>query len=112
MPKCEVFVDVNYPVFLKESQLKEENFKRIWQKVIYQAFVDAASRSKKQRDKILRQRAVEWLAGEEDSFHEVCLLAGFEPNFVKRQHRAILRNTQKWIDNSKQLFEILSGDID
>ena len=112
MLDSETFVEVNHPVFLNETDFKAEKFCRVWQKVIYQAFVDAGNNSKKSRAKVQKLRAINWLKGKDDSFYEVCLLAGLEPNYVKKQVTKTLRRTSEWMGDSYELCKILSGDMD
>ena len=112
MLDCKVFVEVNHSVYLNEVDFKVEKFCRVWQKVIYQAFIDSGNTSQKSRAKVQKLRAINWLKGEEDSFYEVCLLAGLEPNYVKKQVIKTLRRVPEWIGNSQELYKILSGDMD
>ena len=112
MRECKVFVGLNHAVFVNEAEIRAENFCRVWQKVIYQAFIDAGNTSKKPRVKIQKLRAINWLRGEEDSFCEVCLLAGLDPDYVKNQAAKVLQNTPKWIGDTEELCKILSGDMD
>lgn len=112
MLDCKVFIEINHLVCLNEADFKAEKFCRVWQKVIYQAFIDAGNTSKKLRAKVQKKRAINWLKGEEDSFYEVCLLAGLEPNYVKKQVAKTLRRSSQWIGDSQELCKILSGDMD
>jgi hypothetical protein len=72
MLNYDIFIRVNSNEFYNELDFGTEKFRRVWQKVIYQAFIDAVSRSTKKRLKNQKQRAMDWLNGQDESFYDVC----------------------------------------
>ena len=68
----------------------------IWRAVILQALEDAASRSKKVKDKFNKDQAIHWLTHKNADFDHVCDLAGFEPSYVRRKVKRALQNGCQW----------------
>ena len=63
----------------------------MWRAVILQALLDAVSKSGKEEANRSRRDARRWLSSGED-FDEICLLAGFQPSYVRRKICNTLRD--------------------
>jgi len=69
-----------------ECDADAENYdQRLWRRVVAQAFLDAESQGRTPRNLVDKQRARRWLLEPSDDFVTVCMLAGFDPQYV-RQH--------------------------
>lgn len=58
----------------------------LWQSVIFQAAVDATADPdcKNDTERHARRDARDWLGGGGRDFREVCSLAGFDPDFIRK----------------------------
>lgn len=68
----------------------------LWRAVILQALVDAVSQSAKDDTMRLRQEARRWLLLKGDDFDQVCHLAGYAPDYIRRQVRLALARGCQW----------------
>jgi hypothetical protein len=68
----------------------------LWVAVITQAMMDALSRSGNPEAMYHKHEATEWLTGNGKDFVEVCLLAGFDPDYVRRKAKRALVAPRPW----------------
>ncbi len=68
----------------------------LWLAVIVQLLTDATSKSKRERPLRRQRQAREWFSNldENHSFHEICELAGVDPEAMKQEIRKILANPE------------------
>lgn len=84
------------------SQLEDQGaehmcgYRGLWSAVITQALMDAGSNSKKPEMKSAKAKAISWLNGDSEDFTEVCIMAGFEPDYVRKKAREAIANGCKW----------------
>jgi hypothetical protein len=70
--------------------------KAVWVAVITQAMQDALSRSQKSEAKLHKHEAMQWLTGNSKDFIDVCLLAGLDPDYVRRKAKKALISPTRW----------------
>ena len=68
----------------------------LWQAVITQALMDAASGSSKAEAQQDKMQAIRWLMGGSDDFISVCHHAGMDPEFVQQKVREALARNCRW----------------
>ncbi len=71
-------------------------WRALWVAVITQALMDAGSNSKKSHLRKEKARAIAWLNSDTEDFMEVCINAGFEPDYVRMKAKEAIRNGCKW----------------
>ena len=84
MKSLDVRLELDLQTIDEKCSDESISMKRLWQKVIYQAFVDAVSNSRKKKEQIRKMIAREWLLNADDTFYDVCMRAGLEPLLIKR----------------------------
>lgn len=68
----------------------------LWNAVITQALMDVSSKSKKSDARQAKYDAICWLTSMEADFHNICIMAGFDPDYVATKVRAAIQNDCKW----------------
>lgn len=68
----------------------------MWQAVLTQALMDAASGSSKPEAQQEKAEALRWLKGDSLDFMTVCLNAGFDPAYARRMIRRALARNCRW----------------
>ncbi|AZU37334.1 hypothetical protein BBB02_01835 [Wolbachia endosymbiont of Bemisia tabaci] len=63
----------------------------LWQSVISQAMIDAASNCKKTESLVEKRKAISWLSDFSQDFVETCILADCDPLYVKNKIQPILK---------------------
>ena len=58
--------------------------------------MDASNNYKKLEYKSIKAQAISWLDGRSDDFKEVCILANFDPNYVREKSRNAIKQGCKW----------------
>lgn len=86
---------------IKELNLSVSGEEAMWKAVIFQALVDATSRSNKREEKIEKANAISWLSGKSPDFKLVCSLAGFELGYLQQKIGSALRASHKWKKNCR-----------
>jgi hypothetical protein len=62
--------------------------RKLWQEVIYQAFIDATSESDTKEWRCARPEADAWIRGCGRNFRQVCAMAGMDPDFLSESYIA------------------------
>ncbi|UAT43437.1 hypothetical protein GUI12_01395 [Anaplasmataceae bacterium AB001_6] len=57
----------------------------LWRGVILQAILDASSMAKRTENVVEKKRATEWLTNMNPDFIEVCHMAGYPPEYVRKK---------------------------
>lgn len=74
---------------------------QLWQAVIWRALQDCASENRR-----VRIRALVWMRGQTEQFYDVCDMADFEPEQVKRAGKVIRDlgcvRGKKWLQRAKE----------
>jgi hypothetical protein len=68
----------------------------LWGAVITQAMQDALTRCGNSEAMYHKHEATHWLTGNSRDFVTVCLLAGLEPDYVRRMSKRVLANPGSW----------------
>src|SRR5687768_12138993 len=68
----------------------------LWSAVITQAMMDALSKARSSEALYHKQNAIRWLTGNSDDFITVCLLAGYDPDYVRKKAKQIIANPVPW----------------
>jgi hypothetical protein len=68
----------------------------LWRAVITQALIDAGSESKKPEMKFERAQAISWLSGLSPDFSATCLMAGFDPLYIRQKAREAIARGCAW----------------
>jgi len=68
----------------------------LWVAVITQAMMDALSRCKNSEAAYHKHEATRWLMDNSKDFIMVCLLAGFDPGYIRRQAKRALIAPRPW----------------
>jgi hypothetical protein len=68
----------------------------LWIAVITQALVDALCKSKNPELLYCKDEAIRWLTNNNKDFVEVCLLAGFDPSYVRRKAKKAIAAPSAW----------------
>lgn len=93
------------------SQLEDQcaehlcGYRGLWSAVITQALMDAGSNSKKPEMKSIKAKAISWLIGDSEDFEEVCIMAGFEPEYVHKKAREAIANGCKWREETNPFLK-------
>jgi hypothetical protein len=68
----------------------------MWAAVITQALMDALSKARTTDSSYHKQEAIHWLTGNSNDFTTVCLLAGFDPDYVRKKAKRAIANPVPW----------------
>ncbi len=68
----------------------------LWVAVIMQAMMDALSNARNTEAAYHKQQALHWLRSDNADFAMVCLLAGFTPEYIRRQVKKTLACPRPW----------------
>lgn len=68
----------------------------LWRAVIMQQLVDAKSNSKQPYLKRRKKDALLWLKGNSQDFHDVCMMANYHPENIRKKARCALANNCHW----------------
>lgn len=68
----------------------------LWVAVITQAMMDALSRSQNAEARFHKHEAINWITGNNPGFTLVCLLAGFDPSYIRRKCKRALIAPRPW----------------
>ncbi len=68
----------------------------LWRAVITQALMDAGSESKKPEMKFERAQAISWLSGLSPDFSATCLMAGFDPLYIRQKAKEAIARGCAW----------------
>lgn len=68
----------------------------LWAAVITQAMMDALSQSRNPEARHHRQAAINWLTGNSKDFVMVCLFAGMDPDYVRKNAKKALIQPVAW----------------
>jgi len=75
---------------------EERAVQGVWSGVLVQAIMDMSSKSRKPEMRRVREDARAWLLEGGEDFEEVCLRAGFNPDYVRAKVRAAERREFQW----------------
>jgi hypothetical protein len=70
--------------------------KSLWRAVITQALMDAGSNSTKREMRLIQAQAISWLSGMSPDFKEVCDLADYSPEHVRKKAREAIDRNCEW----------------
>lgn len=76
-----------------DDRLPEQS---LWVAIITQAMMDALSRAGSAEAAYHRGEAIHWLTTPSKDFNEVCLNAGFEPDYIRRMAKKTLEKKRLW----------------
>jgi hypothetical protein len=68
----------------------------LWSAVIMQALTDAINSARTAEDDYHKQEALRWLTGNGRDFHAVCMMAGFDPDWVRTRIKKALVGRRPW----------------
>ena len=68
----------------------------IWIAVITQAMMDAISKSTTIESRYYKFEAIHWLTGNSQNFIMVCLLADFDPDYIRRLAKRAMVSPRAW----------------
>lgn len=68
----------------------------LWIAVITQAVVDALSKSNNPELRYFKDEAIRWLTGNSKDFVQVCLLAGVDPDYIRRKAKRAIVSPTAW----------------
>lgn len=63
----------------------------LWRAVILQSIIDILNNSSRTENKIAKIEAKQWMFKDNDDFHEVCNLAGYNARYVRKKVMEIMR---------------------
>lgn len=86
---------VNYEI-LNNNDDKFCVYRALWRAVITQALQDAGNNFKNPEFKSIKAKAIAWLHSDSDDFMEVCLMAGYDPKYVKKRAKEAIKRNCKW----------------
>ncbi|MDG7053636.1 MAG: hypothetical protein LKM45_07295 [Wolbachia endosymbiont of Alcedoecus sp.] len=72
----------------------------LWKSVIGQAVIDATSNCKKTQSLVEKQKAISWLSDFSQDFVHTCILADYDPVYVKNKIQPILKSHTKKTDKA------------
>ena len=70
--------------------------KALWVAVITQAMMDALSKSKSPETQYHKDEAIRWLTDNGKDFHHVCMLAGFDPSYIRKKAKKAIVSPSAW----------------
>jgi hypothetical protein len=53
----------------------------------------------------IKAKAISWLNGDSEDFEEVCIMAGFEPEYVRKKAREAIANGCKWREETNPFLK-------
>jgi hypothetical protein len=68
----------------------------LWSAVIMQAMQDALNRTRNAEAIYHKNEAIHWLTSNSKDFHMVCLCAGFDPDYIRRNAKRSLLKPVAW----------------
>lgn len=68
-----------------------ERYCLLWKSVIAQAMTDSASNCKKTESVVAKRRAISWLSDFSQDFVYTCILANYDPVYIKNKVEPILK---------------------
>ncbi|APR98775.1 hypothetical protein [Wolbachia endosymbiont of Folsomia candida] len=70
----------------------------LWKSVIAQAMIDSASNCKKTGSVVEKRKAISWLSDFSQDFVHTCILANYDPVYVKNKIQPILKRKTEKLD--------------
>jgi hypothetical protein len=86
----------NSLIWLEEPYNRTRGEMALWVAVITQAMMDALSRARNAEAQYHKNEAIHWLTSNSKDFVMVCLCAGMDPDYVRRQAKRTLLKPVAW----------------
>jgi hypothetical protein len=68
----------------------------MWIAVLTQAVMDSISRANNSEARTAKNDAIRWLTGNSKDFVDVCLLAGYDPDYIRLTAKRVIANPKRW----------------
>ena len=86
----------DYYLELQDSYSAARGEQALWIAVITQAITDARSNCKKSESQYHKREAIDWLTGNGRDFVDVCLCAGMNPDYVRKNAKKAIFTQVSW----------------
>ena len=94
LKKAKRTLKLNWPFDSSSNPVRGEC--AMWSAVITQAMMDALSRARTSESSYHKQEAIHWLTSNSSDFTTVCLLAGFDPDYIRKKAKKAIANPRPW----------------